>query len=90
MASMSICFGTSRGSCKKDMHLAKKPMTDQIKADRYLALKQAAKSKRRGLGFNKSVPPGPSNRVVLDFQLVFAKKHYFAGTKRCEGYARTL
>ena len=42
-------------------------LTDQIEADRYLASKQAAKSKRRGLVFNKIVPPGPSNRVVLDF-----------------------
>jgi hypothetical protein len=33
-------------------------LTDQIEADRYLASKQAAKSKRRGLVFNKIVPPG--------------------------------
>ena len=31
---------------------------DQIAADRYLASKEAAKSKRRGLVFNKLVPPG--------------------------------
>lgn len=33
-------------------------LTDQIEADRYLASKAAAKSKRRGLVFNKFVPPG--------------------------------
>jgi hypothetical protein len=33
-------------------------LTDQIEADRYLASKEAAKSKRRGLVFNKLVPPG--------------------------------
>ncbi len=34
------------------------PLPEQIEADRYLASKQAAKSKRRGLKFNKLVPPG--------------------------------
>jgi len=33
-------------------------LTDQIAADKYLASKEAAKSKRRGLRFNKLVPPG--------------------------------
>ena len=33
-------------------------LADQIEADRYLASKEAAKSKRRGLVFNKIVPPG--------------------------------
>lgn len=33
-------------------------LPDQIAADRYLAAKAAAKSKRRGLTFNKLVPPG--------------------------------
>ncbi len=33
-------------------------LPDQIVADRYLASKEAAKSKRRGLVFNKLVPPG--------------------------------
>lgn len=33
-------------------------LKDQIEADRYLASKAAAKSKRRGLMFNKIVPPG--------------------------------
>jgi hypothetical protein len=33
-------------------------LPDQIAADKYLASKEAAKSKRRGLGFNKLVPPG--------------------------------
>lgn len=33
-------------------------LTEQIEADRYLASKNAAKSKRRGLAFNKLVPPG--------------------------------
>jgi hypothetical protein len=33
-------------------------LKDQIEADRYLASKDAAKSKRRGLIFNKIVPPG--------------------------------
>ncbi len=33
-------------------------LVDQIEADKYLASKQAAKSKRRGLVFNKLVPPG--------------------------------
>jgi hypothetical protein len=33
-------------------------LTDQIEADKYLASKEAAKSKRRGLVFNKLVPPG--------------------------------
>lgn len=34
------------------------PLPDQIAADRYLASKQAAKSKRLGLRFTKLVPPG--------------------------------
>ena len=33
-------------------------LADQIEADRYLASKQAAKKKNRGLRFNKLVPPG--------------------------------
>ena len=33
-------------------------LKDQIEADRYLASKQAAKSKSRGLRFTKLVPPG--------------------------------
>ncbi len=33
-------------------------LPDQIEADRYLAAKQAAKSKSRGLRFSKFVPPG--------------------------------
>ncbi len=33
-------------------------LADQIAADRYLASKEAAKSKSRGLKFNKLVPPG--------------------------------
>ena len=33
-------------------------LTDQIEADRYLASKDAAKSKSRGLVFNKLIPPG--------------------------------
>ena len=32
--------------------------SEQVAADRYLASKEAAKSKRRGLRFNKFVPPG--------------------------------
>ena len=32
--------------------------SEQVAADRYLASKEAAKSKRRGLRFNKLVPPG--------------------------------
>ena len=35
-------------------------LSDQIEADRYLAAKEAAKGKRRGLVFNKLVPPGAS------------------------------
>ena len=35
-------------------------LSDQIEADRYLAAKEAAKAKRRGLVFNKLVPPGAS------------------------------
>lgn len=35
-------------------------LPDQITADKYLASKEAAKSKRRGLVFNKFVPPGAS------------------------------
>jgi hypothetical protein len=34
------------------------PLPDQIEADRYLASKEAAKQPRRGLRFNKLVPPG--------------------------------
>jgi hypothetical protein len=34
------------------------PLPDQIEADRYLASKEAAKDKKRGLRFNKLVPPG--------------------------------
>jgi len=33
-------------------------LTEQIEADKYLASKEAAKSKCRGLAFNKFVPPG--------------------------------
>jgi hypothetical protein len=33
-------------------------LTEQIEADKYLASKEATKSKRRGLVFNKLVPPG--------------------------------
>ena len=33
-------------------------LSDQIAADRYLASKQAAKSKRLGLRITKIVPPG--------------------------------
>ena len=32
--------------------------SEQVAADRYLASKEAAKSKRRGLRFNKLGPPG--------------------------------
>lgn len=35
-------------------------LPDQIAADRYLCTKEAAKSKTRGLRFNKLVPPGAS------------------------------
>lgn len=34
------------------------PLPDQIEADRFLASKKAATDKRRGLRFNKLVPPG--------------------------------
>ena len=34
------------------------PLTEQIAADRYLAGKEAATGKRRGLRFSKLVPPG--------------------------------
>lgn len=33
-------------------------LTEQIEADKYLASKEAAKAKHRGLRFNKLVPPG--------------------------------
>jgi hypothetical protein len=33
-------------------------LADQIEADRYLASKQAAKKKNRGLRFSKLAPPG--------------------------------
>jgi len=33
-------------------------LPDQIAADKYLASQEAAKSKSRGLAFNKLVPPG--------------------------------
>ena len=33
-------------------------LADQIAADKYLAAKEAAKSKRRGLRFNRLIPPG--------------------------------
>ena len=33
-------------------------LPDQIAADKYLSAKEAAKSKRKGLQFNKLVPPG--------------------------------
>ncbi len=33
-------------------------LIDQIAADRFLASKEAAKSKSRGLKFNKFIPPG--------------------------------
>jgi hypothetical protein len=36
------------------------PLSEQIEADRYLGAKEAAESKRRGLRFNKLVPPGAS------------------------------
>lgn len=34
------------------------PLPDQIEADRYLASKQAVKSKSRGVRFTKIAPPG--------------------------------
>ena len=34
------------------------PLRDQIEADRYLASKKAAKSKKLGVRFTKVVPPG--------------------------------
>jgi hypothetical protein len=33
-------------------------LAEQIDADKYLKAKEAARSKRRGLRFNKIVPPG--------------------------------
>jgi hypothetical protein len=33
-------------------------LAEQIEADKYLASQEAAKSQRRGLRFNKLVPPG--------------------------------
>jgi hypothetical protein len=33
-------------------------LSEQVAADKYLASKEAAKSKRRGLRFNKFIPPG--------------------------------
>jgi hypothetical protein len=33
-------------------------LAEQIEADRYLASKEAMQSKKRGLRFNKLVPPG--------------------------------
>ena len=33
-------------------------LPDQIAADKYLASKEAVQSKRRGLAFNKFIPPG--------------------------------
>ncbi|MCC6494239.1 MAG: hypothetical protein IT424_14595 [Pirellulales bacterium] len=33
-------------------------LADQIEADKYLASKEATKSKSRGLAFNTFVPPG--------------------------------
>jgi hypothetical protein len=33
-------------------------LTDQIEVDRYLQSKEATKSKKRGLKFNKLSPPG--------------------------------
>jgi len=33
-------------------------LPDQIAADRHLAAKEAVRSKRRGLKFNKLLPPG--------------------------------
>lgn len=33
-------------------------LDEQIEADRYLASKEAIKSKKRGLRFNKLIPPG--------------------------------
>jgi hypothetical protein len=35
-------------------------LAEQIEADRYLASKEAAKDKKRGLRFSKLVPPGAS------------------------------
>ncbi|MCE9530361.1 MAG: hypothetical protein K8T89_04400 [Planctomycetes bacterium] len=34
------------------------PLPDQIEAAKFLASKEAAKSKKRGLRFSKLVPPG--------------------------------
>lgn len=36
-------------------------LKDQIAVDKYLASKVAAKSKKRGLQFNKLVPPGATS-----------------------------
>jgi len=35
-------------------------LAEQIEADRYLSSKEAARSNRRGLVFNKLIPPGVS------------------------------
>lgn len=34
------------------------PLSEQIEADKYLSAKEAVQKKRRGLRFNKLVPPG--------------------------------
>ena len=36
------------------------PLKDQIEVDRFLASKQAARSKSRGIRFSKLAPPGAS------------------------------
>ncbi len=40
--------------------LKQHPLPDQIEADRYLASKQAVKSKSRGVRFTQLSPPGAS------------------------------
>jgi len=41
-------------------------LSDQIEADRCLSSKDAARSKRRGLVFNKLVPPGTAPVATSD------------------------
>jgi len=36
-------------------------LTDQIAADRYIESKKAARVKKRGLRFNKLIPPGTAD-----------------------------
>ena len=58
-------------------------LADQIAADRYLASKAAARAPRRGLVFNKLIPPGASQVVCTDAPVVAMEGHWGLRSAAC-------